>query len=279
MKVIISVTTTKARLGIFFYTFQSLKKQSYNNFQISINLSKEPYLFDDGIEAVPKWMIGDDVQINFVNNSGSYRKLLPLIEQVGEDDIIVTADDDVLYSENWLNKIIESALRYQNYIVCGRARRIQKNILGRFQNYSHWPIVLEKTTDLTLLPIGCSGIAYRARLLDLEFVTNKAYLEYAPTADDIWFRLASIRKNTKVYVDPEIDEGNAYILHNAGLEQVNLHRLGKKHRLHERVIIRLITKLANYFGISLAKNDFAWKNSLEYSNLISECANSKRRTS
>lgn len=277
MKVIVSVTTTKARLGLFFYALQSLKRQNYNNFQISINLSKEPYLFDDGIDVVPDWMIGDNVQINFVNNSGSYRKLVPLIEQVGEDDIIVTADDDVLYAEDWLNKIIERTLRYQNYIVCGRARRIQKNILGRFQNYSHWPMVLEKTIGLTLLPIGCSGIAYRIKLLDLQFITNEAYLEYAPTADDIWFRLASIRKNTKVYVDPEIDEGNAYIRHNAGLEQMNLHRPKKRRRLHERAIIRLATKFSNYFGISLAKNDLAWKHSLEYSNLRSEGANSKRR--
>lgn len=269
MKLIVSVTTTKARLGIFFYAFQSLKRQAYDNFTIHISLSKEPYLFDEGIEIAPDWMTGANVEVRFVNNSGPYRKLIPLIGEIGDDDIIVTADDDVLYSENWLRRLVERALLHPNYIVCGSARRIRKNILGRFQNYANWPIVSDQTTDINLLPIGCSGIAYRAKLLDLEFVMNEAYLERAPTSDDMWFRLASIRKNTKVYVDPEIDEGNGYIRHSLGLEQVNLHRPSKRRRLYERVIIRLMTRFANYVGIPLSKNDYAWKKSLEYSKLRS----------
>ncbi len=265
MKVIIGVTTTKARLGLFFYTLQSLKRQTYDDFTIYINLSKEPYLFDDGIDTVPDWMTGDNIRVNFVDNSGPYRKLIPLLETIGGDDVVVTADDDVLYSENWLKRIVESALLYPNYIVCGRARRIQKNIIGLFQNYANWPLVRDRATNLFLLPIGISGIAYRIGLLDLEFAMDEAYFDYAPTADDMWFRLASIRKNTKVYVDPEIDKENAHIGHLMGLERVNLQRPIEGRRLFERVIIKTISKFINYFGIPLSQNDFAWRRSLEYS--------------
>jgi hypothetical protein len=269
MKIIVGVTTTKARLGLFFYTLQSLKRQNFDDFLISVNLSKEPYLFDDGIDAVPDWMTGENVQINFVNNSGPYRKLIPVLKQIGCDDVVVTADDDVIYSENWLKRIVESALLFPNCIVCGRARWIKKNILGRFQNYANWPIVLDRARDLFLLPIGVSGIAYRIGLLDLEFAMNEAYFEYAPTADDMWFRLASLRKDTKVYVDPEIDEGNAIVMHSMGLEQINLHRSERRRQLYERAIIKLKTRFANYFGIPLAKNDLSWKTALKYSNSTS----------
>jgi hypothetical protein len=272
VKVIVSVTTTKARLKFFFYAFQSLRKQKYNNFRLVINLSSEPYLLDEGISTIPDWLKDDKTIIRFIKNNGPYRKLIPLINEISEEDIIVTADDDVLYSEDWLEKIVERAFLYPNFIVCGRARHIKKNIIGRFQNYSNWPIVSERTTGLSLIPIGCSGVAYRINLLDLKFLNDDAFAKCAPTADDIWFRLASIRKNTKVYVDPEIDNENSYIQHTMGLEQINLHRPNKRRPFYERAIIRLITEFNNYFGISLSKNDFSWKKSLEYSNFRSEGA-------
>jgi hypothetical protein len=130
-----------------------------------------------------------------------------------------------------------------------------------------------------LLPTCGAGAAFRKKLLDLEFLTDEAYIECAPTGDDIWFRLASIRKDTGVYVDPEIDEGNGYIRHPMGLEQVNLHRPKRKHRLYQRIIAMLTTKFANYFGVPLAKNDLIWKRALKYSNLKSGDNNTNGRAS
>jgi hypothetical protein len=72
MNVFVSVTTTQKRLGIFYYSLFSLKRQDFNDFQIVVNISREPYLFDDGIENIPDWMVGDNIEVNFVDNIGSY---------------------------------------------------------------------------------------------------------------------------------------------------------------------------------------------------------------
>jgi len=266
MKIIVGVTTTKARLGLFFDALQSLQKQKCDNFCIFINISTESYLNDDGIDEVPGWMAGEVVQVNFVKNLGPYRKLIPLIEQIGEEDVIVTADDDVLYSEDWLKKIVKTTLLYPNAIVCGMARHIKKNIVGRYQNYANWPLVVRKGLATGVIPIGCAGIAYKKELIDLEFLSNRAFFECAPTADDIWFRLASIRKNTKVYVDPAIGNGNFYIKHPFGLEQLNLYKPYKSFQFHNRLIIKLKTEIMNYFGIPLSKNDFSWRAAWKYLN-------------
>lgn len=265
MKVIVSVTTTKARLGMFFYSLQSLESQKFDNFQIMINLSRDPYLFDEGVEISPGWMDGKKCDVNFVKNVGPYRKLIPLIERVGDADLIVTADDDVLYDPNWLKSIVEAASKYPSSIICGGARKITKNILGRFQNYKNWHLCTEPKAGMELLPIGAYGVAYRRTLLDLEFLVDPAHIKYAPTADDIWFRLASIRQNTPVYVDPSIGDRNAYIQHGQGLDEVNLHRLDKQHGLIRKVTGMLKNEACNYIGIRLSKNDFAWKFSFEFS--------------
>ncbi len=271
MKVSVSVTTTKARLGVFFYALQSLKRQDYGNYSVVVNLSQEPYLFDTGIDTVPDWMIDGRVQVRFVHNSGPYRKLLPVIEEAGEEDIVVTADDDVLYTEHWLRRLVDSAMAHPEHIVCARARRIQKNVIGRCQNYSNWPIVLERTEGPLLLPIGCSGVAYRKTLLDLDFIFDPVYLDCAPTADDIWFRLASIRKRVNVYVDPEIDDGNSFIQHFKGLLQMNTHQPQPGSHLLHREVVRVITRVKDYLGIPISGNDIAWKKSLDLLRSRDQC--------
>ena len=124
-----------------------------------------------------------------------------------------------------MKRIAEAACLHPNETVCSRAKRIKKNLLGRYQNYAHWPLLAAKDLSMTLLPIGCAGIAYRKSLLDLDFVLNAAYVRCAPTSDDIWFRLASIRKGAMVHCDPAIENGNGYIQHLMGLEQTNLYRV------------------------------------------------------
>ncbi len=263
MKVLVCVTTTKARLDVFFYALQSLKRQTYEDYYISVYLSQEPFLLDEGIRVVPDWMRGERLQVGFVSNSGSYRKLLPAIVDAADEDLIVTADDDVLYARNWLERIVKAAELHPTHIVCGRARSIQKNILGRFQNYSNWPIVSKSMTGRALLPIGCSGIAYRRNLLDLDFMLDQAFRDCAPTSDDIWFRLASLRKHVEVYVDPEIESENAYTEPFVCLSKLNQHVPDLEPSLLRRLIVRAIRRTRDYLGIPVSRNDLAWTKSLQ----------------
>lgn len=265
VKVFVSVTTTRKRLGLFFYAFQSLIRQDYGDFEIVINLSREAYLFDDGINSIPDWMGGENVQVNFVENTGSYRKLVPLIETVGEEDLVVTADDDMLYSNQWLSRIVKEAGKYPDLLVCGGARRIKKNIFGRVQNYLGWPLCITSETAMDLIPLSGFGAAYRKKLVDLNFITDAAFREYAPTADDLWFRIASMRKNVCVHVNPDIAQGNATITHKMGLDQVNFRTKQKPQGFLARAMSQLKLEFCSYFGIRLSKNDFAWKAASDYS--------------
>ena len=264
MNIIVSLTTTYSRLSLLFYTLQSLRRQRYQDFRIVINLSKEPYLIDAGINEVPDWMVGEDVSIRFVKNSGPYRKLIPLINEINDSDIIVTADDDVLYGEDWLGKMVERAELYPDTIVCGRARLIKKNVFGRHQNYANWPAILTQQIDEEILPIGCAGVAYRKALLDLVFLNDESNLELSPTSDDLWFKLASFMNGTKVYVDPDIESGCVYLQHSMGLQEINLYRNNVEWSFFRRVGQKLVKIIKDYLGISLAKNDFSWRRSSSY---------------
>ncbi len=70
---------------------ESLKKQILQPDVIYVNISKESYMLDTGIQEIPQWLENNEkVQINYVQNRGSYRKLLHLFEK----DFVVFGNHD-----------------------------------------------------------------------------------------------------------------------------------------------------------------------------------------
>lgn len=139
MSLIISLTTTSVRLSVLRYTLTSLLNQSCKADQIIVNLSKDKYLIDEGVQRLPDWLKQlqevKAIKISWVENTGSYRKLLPVYESSNDDDVIITCDDDVIYGPEWLASLLCTAEEFPDYIVCGRARVPQKTFGNRYQSY------------------------------------------------------------------------------------------------------------------------------------------------
>lgn len=264
-KIIVSCTTTKNRLDLLYYMIESLKKQTLRPNVVYINISSEPsFLGDEGITEAPTWFDQNFIRINWIKDIGPYGKLLPIIRQVNNDDLIITADDDVLYHSEWLNSLVTLADDYPDNIVCARGREIKKNIFGNWQGYYNWKRILHREQGMLILPTGTGGVVYRKSLLDLDFLLDPAFQKIAPTADDLWFRMASLRKNVPVYVCPEIDQKNVYLKHERGLEQMNFER---KKNYKARKKNNPAKRLKGWFGFKVTKNDKAWFEISEYSSL------------
>lgn len=67
----------------------------------------------------------------------SYKKLIPILKKY-PNKIIVTADDDVIYKKDWLERLYKDHLKYPNYILVHRVTKFIYNsnsfriILGGF---------------------------------------------------------------------------------------------------------------------------------------------------
>ena len=113
MKVIVSLTSTFERSHLLFYTIQSILKQAVKPDVTLVNLSENSYLSDSGFKTIPDWLNNPYIKINLVENTGSYRKLLPVLDFARDNDAIITADDDILYGVNWLKNL--SHFRYISF--------------------------------------------------------------------------------------------------------------------------------------------------------------------
>jgi hypothetical protein len=204
--VLIGLTSIRGREGALRRTLDSLLAQSPppdgRPVSLHLFLSHQPYLLDRGFAEVPEFIRGRirrsrhrriPLHCHFVENTGPYRKLLPLIEglspeEQARDPYLITADDDTLYPRDWLMRLLEAQDRL-DCVVGFRGRRMVVEE-GRLAPYHRWikhdPSLVEPH-PLTV-PTGKDGICYRLSQLHVGVRQTQQALRLAGHADDLWFK-------------------------------------------------------------------------------------------
>lgn len=271
MSIIVSLTSTSFRLPVLRYSLDSLINQSVKPDQIFLNISKESYLADKGIDKLPFWLnqLSKDkkITIQWVENTGSYRKLLPVYNIANDDDLIITCDDDVIYGEYWLEALLNTAKLNPGKIVCGGARRPVKLVGNRYQSYINWRLVDVGSIGHELVPIGVYGVLYRKNLLNDDIMRSKKFKELAPKQDDLWFKLAHELMDTEVVVCKRAGKEVHPINTRETLTSTNMSvKLPpwSKNSILPALRARLSLKIKARMGIATCGNDIAFKKIQEY---------------
>lgn len=207
----IGLTSIRGREGALLRTISSLLRQSLagvnGSVEIHLFLSRDPYLLDRGFKKLPSALtrlqrpaapsrVG--FQVHLVENSGPYRKLLPLIERLSDreksrDPLLLTADDDTLYPSNWLRRLVEAEQRCA-CVVAFRGRRVMVEPDRRISPYGQWlkndPSLLEPS--LLTVPTGKDGICYRLSYLHVSVLDLQRAIALAGHADDLWFKRCTL---------------------------------------------------------------------------------------
>lgn len=169
-------------------------------------LSEEPFMLDQGVRqdmlsmGLRQLAADGCLDIVFVENTGPYRKLLPALRcHAGEERLIVTVDDDMIYPPHWLAGLVET-YRRRRCVVAYRCRAMAI-AAGSFLPYSKWRLLPSEPDAfgeappehhaLFTLATGVRGILYDARFLaDLDLLDELRAL--APGQDDLAFKAATM---------------------------------------------------------------------------------------
>lgn len=202
--VYIGLTTIDARIGSVDRTLESLIAQDYRNFTIVLFISREPYLLDGGVKAVPvsvERIVQRDprITIRWTPNIGPYRKLLPLLASLGERRALVaTVDDDTIYPPGWLSKLVDLHAHYR-CVIAYRAHQmvVDRGVIGPYLSWMRASI--NENPSLFLLPTGKDGVLYETSYFPPSVLNYVNARRLAPTADDIWFKWHTAMANVPVY--------------------------------------------------------------------------------
>ena len=230
-EIIISLTTTSKRISIVNKTIYSLLNQKTNyKYTIRLYISKKGYLIDEGIKNIPiklkqltnKFSI---FSIIYTNNLGSYRKLLPVLkEKWNQDVIIITVDDDKIYKKNMIDNLIKKYFENdKKSIIANRAFVKWNKYLSEFCKNT---LLINNPIDKIIYKIskkkkiaqnssyelsseydiinkisfleGNDGVLYHTSFFNPIVLNWKIIKKIAKNHDDFWFKLCCLVNNVGV---------------------------------------------------------------------------------
>ena len=197
--IIVSLTSFPQRINKMYYCLYSLLNQELKPYKVVLWLANTQ--FPNGLNDVPlkiRKLKKFGLEIEFCNDYKSYKKIIPSLSKYN-GKIIVTADDDVLYPENWLKELFEQHMRYPDKIICHRAHQIvfkDDAVLPYTEWNSLSPDILGPSKDI--VAIGVGGILYPAHIFDVSDFNYEEIKEVAPFTDDIYLKYIELKKNIDI---------------------------------------------------------------------------------
>lgn len=204
-KYIVSLTSYGRRIdNVLYYTLVSLLRQTYPPDMIVVWLDVETRNDKNLPEHLNRLRDYGVYYYYYYEDIRSYKKLIPSIIKY-PNDIIITVDDDMIYSNNLIESLVREHEKFPNEIIC-RQCRFPKAVDGKLMPYNSWVAAPRNDKNANMvMPLGVSGVLYPPQSLHKDILQQELFQKMCPLADDIWIWIMAKRKGTKHRV---IDQTN-----------------------------------------------------------------------
>lgn len=192
-QIILSLTSIKARLDNVAYTIESLMQQTIKADRIILCLGNENITSGD-IPLSLRKLEKRGLEIRFYEKDlGPYTKYFYTLKE-NPESLIITADDDILYPFDMIEKLYKAYLKDKNVIHCHRGHEMivkDKELLP----YKQWNFSTQMVeASLKVFPTGVGGVLYFPGSLHEDALNKDRFLNLCPKSDDVWLKAMSLKK-------------------------------------------------------------------------------------
>jgi Glycosyltransferases, probably involved in cell wall biogenesis len=198
-KLIVSMTSIPLRMDKIWITIESLLRQTYKPDKIILWLAEDEFR-DVKLPAQLKEQQKRGLEIRYCDNLRSYKKFYYTAKEYS-GDYVVTVDDDIIYAEDMLEKLIKTYTRNPGCIICNRAHCIKQNNTG-LKEYGSWikyediELCETKPSFYNFFTSG-AGTLLPVFRFNREVLNKDAFIELAPYADDVWLNFCAWKSGIK----------------------------------------------------------------------------------
>lgn len=192
--IIISLTTFPARIDKTWLVIESLLDQDYKPSKIVLTLSLKQF---SGIEALPKKLLEQQkrgLEILWTDDDLRSHKKYYYVMKKYPKHVVVTVDDDFLYSKGMLSVLVKFSEQYPDCVIANLAAQKNGN------NYKNWKNLLFSRVEPSeeIMQYGGSGVLYPPGILHCDAFDKDKILQLCPLADDIWLNYMTILNEKKI---------------------------------------------------------------------------------
>lgn len=198
VEIVVSLTSYRERFDKLPYTLYSLLNQKTKPDRIILWLDEDT----EGFAYLPyeiTQFIKNGLEVRFVKDIKSYTKIYYVLKEYS-DSIIVTADDDIYYPSDWLEKLYISYISHPEDIHAHRVHRVGVKD-GKILPYETWQKhVNEESARYDNFLTGVGGVLYPPECFTREVLRKDVFLKESPNADDVWLWVMALVHNRKIRV-------------------------------------------------------------------------------
>lgn len=200
--IIISLTSYPARINTVNQTIESLLNQTMKADKVILWLAPEQ--FPNKEKDLPSQLLElkeKGLTIDWYHDIKSYKKLIPTLKKY-PNAMIITVDDDAIYSHDLVKELYREYTKNPNDIQCCRAHKIKiglRNVLP-YKKWEWFNTLKKGQKGYNIFFTGLGGVLYPPCCLDEKVLDEKKFMELCPSGDDIWFWGHAVLKNTKIHI-------------------------------------------------------------------------------
>lgn len=193
--VIVSLTTYPARIDSVWLTVSSLLQQTMKPYKVILWLAEEQFP-DKKLPKRLERLKRRGLEICFCKDLKPHKKYYSAMK-LYPDYYVLTADDDVLYPENHIEKLWRGHEENPDAVICSWSHQIAFDKEGGFIPYDEWSDEPEVKPSYSTLAVGCNGVLYPPKSLPEEAFSEQKIREYALNTDDLWLKCMEIQNGKK----------------------------------------------------------------------------------
>ncbi len=190
-RVIVSLTTYPGRIDRVHISIESLLHQTRKPDMVVLWLAEEQ--FPDKEQGLPEKLLSlqkHGLSIEWCHDIKSYKKLIPSAKK-WPDDIIITADDDIIYRIDMVESLLEAYENHPDCVCTTRSHLMLFDETGKPLPYNDWKPEysgLLNCPRMALFPTTGAGTLFPPGILPEETFDEQAFMSLCPKADDVWIK-------------------------------------------------------------------------------------------
>ena len=191
------------------YTVYSLLRQTVRPERVVLWLNEEEFN-SENLPGDLRFLCNYGLEVRFGKDIGPYTKIIHSLSAF-HDKHIITADDDLYYSKNFVKEFIDAHRQHPQAIITGFAKVPFNDGDSHLAPYRTWPEYLYATANFSydsskLFPLGVGGVFYPSHVFDEEVTNEAVFTTLCPKADDIWLYIMGLRSRAekRILVDSRI---------------------------------------------------------------------------
>ncbi|MDR0662362.1 MAG: hypothetical protein LBF76_03180, partial [Holosporales bacterium] len=138
------------------------------------------------------------LSIQWCEDLKSLKKIIPSLRSY-PDDVIVTADDDIMYPPYWLEHLYAAHQKNPSYVQARMAYSVPLGTEDEIAAYPGYAGEKEDVLPFSYTPSGWGGVLYPPHSLHEETTPTDIAMKIAPYDDEIWCWAMMVLQGTRLH--------------------------------------------------------------------------------